>query len=131
MKVEPGMAQMSHAISKLVQCSRASAQRCRNFRAFAKVESFQRGLSREMGKRRAKISYHTAEIAPQCRDGNIVADVQRRELLRKVVPVRVRQHPLREIIRKPLGEEVMAPQRLIRVMEDRSVAATFQPREQL
>src|SRR6266849_8453761 len=84
-----------------------------------------------MGKRLAKVAYNAAKIASQRRDRNVVANVQRGELFRQVVPVGVREHPLRKIVGKALGEEVMAPERLIGVMEDGRVAAILEPRQQL
>src|SRR5260370_98626 len=72
-----------------------------------------------------------ASIAALRSDRSIVADVERGQLLREVVAVGVREHPLREIVGKTLGEKVMAPESLIRVMEDGGVAAILDPRQQL
>src|SRR5205807_8721936 len=74
---------------------------------------------------------HTAQIAAQRGDRNVVANVEHGKLFGKIVPVRVRKHPLREVIRKTLGQEVMATQRLKRVMKNRSIATVLQPRQQL
>src|SRR4029077_12531365 len=65
MKVETGVAEMGDAIAKLVQRASAAAQGRSYFDAFAKVETLQRGLSRKMGKRRAKLGDKATEIATQ------------------------------------------------------------------
>src|SRR2546425_4030352 len=90
-----------------------------------------RSLAGKLAVRLAIVADHAAEIAPQRRYGNIVADIQRGELLGEIVPVGVREHPLREVVRKALGEEVMTAQRLIGVIENGRVAALFEPCEQL
>src|SRR6266576_4888173 len=131
MKVETGVAEMRDAIAKLVQRASAPAQGRGHFDAFAKVETLQRGLSRKMRKRRAKLADEAAQIASQSGDGNVVANVERGELLREIVAVGVREHPLREIVGKTLGEEVMAAEGLKGVMEDGRVAAMLEPRQQL
>src|SRR5580704_10770473 len=82
-----------------------------------------------MGERPAILADHPAEVAAQRRDGNIVANIQRRELLRKVVAVRVREHPLRKIIRKTLRKEMMAAQSLKRVVKNGRVAAMLETRQ--
>ena len=90
MKVETGMAEMRDALAKLVQRASASSQGRGHFDAFAKVETLQRGLSRKMGKRRAKLADKAAEIASQGGDGNVVANIERGKLLREIVAVGVR-----------------------------------------
>jgi hypothetical protein len=127
MKIEPGVAEMRYAVAEFVKRSGAAAQGRSDFKAFAKIESFQSGLSCKMRKRPAKITHEAAEIAAQRGDGNVIANVERGELLGKVIPVGVREHPLREIVRKALGQEVMAAECLISVMEDGSVAAILKP----
>src|ERR1700730_7873635 len=131
MKVEAGMAEVRDAIAKLVQRASAAAQGRGYFDAFAKIETLQRGLARKMGKRRAKLADKAAEIAAQGGDGNVVANVERGELLREIVAGGVREDPLREIVVKALGEEVVAPEGLKGVMEDGRVAALLEPRQQL
>src|SRR5260370_40549638 len=127
MKIEAGMAEMRKALAEFVQRSSLSAQGHGDFHAFAKVEALQRGLSRKMGKSSAEVAHNTAEITSQRRDGNVVAYVECRQLLRQAVAVVVRKNPLREILGKTLGEKLMAAQRLISVMEDGSGGTILKP----
>ena len=78
MKIETSVAEMRNAFAKFVQRSSLSAQGRGDFHAFAKVEALQSGLPGKMGKRRAKVAHNAAEIASQGRDGNVVANVERR-----------------------------------------------------
>src|SRR6266550_3145822 len=73
MKVETGVAEMRDGIAKLVQRASAPAQGRGHFDAFAKVETLQRGLSRKMRKRRAKLADEAAQIASQSGDGSVAA----------------------------------------------------------
>jgi len=84
-----------------------------------------------MGETPRKTRRQVAEIVSQRGDGNVVANVERGELLREIVAVGVREHPLREIVGKTFGEEVMAAEGLKGVMEDGRVAAMLEPLQQL
>src|SRR6267154_249079 len=131
MEVETSVAQMCDSVAKLVQRSRAAPQGSSDLHALAEVETFQRRLAGKMGKRLAKVTHHAAEIAAKRGDGDVVANVQRRQLFRQVVPVGVREHPLREVVGKSLGEKVMAAKCLIGVMKDGSVAAILESLQQI
>src|SRR5580700_7032295 len=111
------MAEMLDAIAEFAEGMCPTVQRDSDFDALAKVETLQRRLLGKIRKRSAIIAHHAAEIAAQRGDGYVIADVQRGQLLRKIVPVGIREHPLREIVGKSFGQEMMAAQCLKRVMK--------------
>src|SRR2546430_1278669 len=125
------MAEVLDAFPEFVERSRISSERCGHFHALAEIKTLERGLAGKVWIRRTIFTDNTAEIAAQRRDGNVVANVQRRELFGKIVPVCVRQRPLREIVGKTIGKKMMAAQRLKGGMKDRCVAAMLEPSQQL
>src|SRR6266550_3190622 len=125
------VAEVLDAFPEFVERSRIAPERCGQFHALAEIKSLYLGLSCKVCILRTIFTYNTAEIAAQRRDGNVVANVQRRELFGEIVPVCVRQRPLREIVGKTIGKKMMAAQRLKGVMKDRRVAAMLEPRQQL
>src|SRR5690348_341284 len=104
MKIKTGMAEMRYAIAKFIQRSGVPAERDGDFHALAKIKPFQRGLAREVRISCAIVGDHAAQVASQSRDRNVVANVEHRKLLGKIVSVRVRKHPLCEVVREPLGQ---------------------------
>src|SRR5207302_5104653 len=131
MKIEARVAEVFDALPEFVEGLRIPPERCGDFHTLAEVKTLERGLVCKVRVGRAVVTDNTAEIAAQRRDGNVVANVQRRELFGEIVPVCVRQRPLREIVGKTIGKKMMAAQRLKGVMKDRRVAAMLEPRQQL
>src|SRR5262249_59626496 len=78
----------------------------------------------------AVITDDAAQVGAQSGDGDVVADVQRRELFRKSVTIGVGEGPLREIVGEAFRQEMVAAERLIRVVEDGGVAALLKAGEQ-
>src|SRR5207245_3587585 len=127
MKIETGMAETRYAIAKFIQRSGVSAERDGDFHALAKIKPFQRGLACEVWIGRAIVGDHAAQVAAQRRDRNVVGNVKHSKLLGKIVSVRVRKQPLREVVRKTIGHEVMAAQGLKHVMKNGCGAGVIQP----
>src|SRR5713226_657827 len=119
MKIEARMAEVRDSETKFIQRPGAPAQGSVDFHAFAKIEPLQRGLARKVRIGRAIIGNNAAQIATQRGDRNVVADIEHGKLFGEVVPVGIRKHPLREIVRETFRQEVMAAQRLKRVMKNR------------
>ena len=77
----------------------------------------------------AVVGDDAAQIAAQPGNGKVVANVENGELLGKFAAVGGGEHPLREVVGKTLGEEVMRSEGLIGVMEDGGVAAVLETRK--
>jgi len=131
MKIEARVAEVFDALPEFVEGLRIPPERCGDFHTLAEVKTLERGLVCKVRVGRSVVTDNAAEIAAQRRDGNVVANVQRRELLGEIVPVSVRERPLREIVGKTLGKKMMAAKRLKGVMKNRRVAAMLEPGEQL
>src|SRR6516225_7124917 len=107
MKVEAGVANRGDTFAKLVESPRPQRKGGGHFQAFAKKETVQGLLAAESGKRGDELPQHAAEIIAQSRDGGVIANVQGRELLGKRVAVGFREGPLREVVGKTLGKEMV------------------------
>src|SRR5579859_411288 len=125
MKVEAGMTEVLESFAKFIEVAGAAPKGHGHFHAFAKIEPFEARLRSKLRLGFTEIADHTTKIASECGNRGVVANVEGRELLGQVVPVRRGESPLREIVGKTLCEEVMTPQGLKRVMENGSVAAVF------
>src|SRR5580704_3658800 len=112
------MAQVLDAGAKFFQRSRRHAYGHGNLRAFAEIKALQSRLLGKCWVRCAELLHHPAQIAAQRGDGKIIANVERRELLRQILTVCVRVSPLREVIGKSFSKKMMAAQRLKCVMKD-------------
>src|ERR1700756_285825 len=130
MKVEAGVAEVLESFSKFIEAARAAAKRHRHFDALAKIEPLETRLRRKLRLFLREIADDAAKVASQRGNRGVVANVERRELLRKVVPVRGGKCPLREIVGKTLCEKVMDAKRLEGVMKNGSVAAVFEAGQQ-
>ena len=130
MKIEAGVTEVLESIAEFIEVASAAAKGHRHFHALAKIESLEARLRRKLRLRFTEVAHHAAKVAPQGSDRSIVANVESRELLGQIAPVRGGERPLREIVRKTLREEVMGPQSLKSVMKDGSVAAMLEAGQQ-
>ena len=130
MEIKAGVAEMFQPFAKLVKRPGAAAERHGHFHALAEVEAFETRLRRELRVSFAEIPDHAAKIASQGGNRSVIADVEGRELLGKVIPIHGGQRPLREIVGKTFGEEVMDAQGLKGVVKNGRVAAVFEPGQQ-
>src|SRR6266849_2556613 len=127
MEIKGSMAHPLDSSAEFLKCAGLIAEGNGNLDAFAKIESLQRRLPREIGIGVAIIRGNAAQIAAKRRYGQIIPYIQRRKLFRQIAVIRVRQRPLREIIRESFGQKMVASQCLKSMMKDRSVTAMFQP----
>ena len=131
MEIKGSVTQMIQTGAKFIQGPCCPAQRNRDLHAFAKVESFQCHLVNELRIVGAKVAHYTAEIAAKCRNGDVIPDIKRRKLFRQSIAIRVRQRPLRKIVRKAFRQEVVSTQRLKCVVKNGRVAALLKTGEKL
>src|SRR6267154_4320466 len=131
MKVKRCVAELVNPIAEFQQIVRGQPKWFGYFHAFAEIEWLEGFLCRVIGVLRAVSAHHTPQVGSQLRDGQIVADIERRQSLRQFVTVRGGKHPLRKVIRKSFRQKVMASQRLKSVVKDRSIAALFQSLQKL
>src|SRR2546425_5767745 len=122
-EIEGGVAQTFEAVPELFECPRREAQGHQDFDVFAEVEALEGRLPGEFWLSGAVVGDQAAQIAAQPGDGKVVANVENGELLGEFAAVGGREHPLREVVGKTLGEEGMRSEGLIGVMEDGGVAA--------
>src|SRR5919109_606784 len=126
MKVEAGVAEMREAIAKFIETAGAAAKGHCHFHAFAKKEALYARLQCELRISIAIILDCAPQIASQHRDGRVITNIQRRQLLREVAPVRGRESPLGEVVGKAFREVVVGAESLEGMMKNRSVAAVFE-----
>lgn len=130
MKVETGVAEVLEPFAKLIQVAGAATKRHGDLHAFAKVEPFEAALRRELRMSVAIVPYDPLEIISQSGNRSVITNVERRELLSQVAPVRRGERPLREVVGKTFRKEVMGSKCLEGVMKNRSVAAVFEAGQQ-
>src|ERR1700688_2829582 len=118
MKVERGVAEMLDGVAKLLKRFRSQPKWQRDLHALAEIKTIQRGLLRKSRVFGAIFADYAAQVAAQRRNRKIIADVERRQLLGQVFAAGVCVSPLREVIRKTFGKEVMDAQGLESVMKD-------------
>jgi hypothetical protein len=122
---------MLQRVVELFQGTGASSGGKDDLNRFREVERLKRRHFRHPWILSAIGSHETANIRPQLRKRDVVADVDTRQLLRQLRPVETCEDPLGEVVREALGEKVMLPEALKRVVENRRVASLFNAAEQL
>jgi len=106
------MAEVFEAIAEFIKSACLAAKGNRYFQALAKIEPFEGGLRRKLRLLRAELLELAAKIAAKCGNGHIVANIEGRKLLCKIIPVCGGEHPFCKIIRKALSKEVVSPESL-------------------
>lgn len=130
MKIETGVTDMFKALAKLVQRARTAAQRNGYFHALAEVKALEARLIRKLRPRGAKVPDFAAQVATDCGNGHVIADVEGRELLGEVIAIGRRKYPLSEIVGEAFGQKMMASERLKRVVENGCITALLEPSQQ-
>jgi hypothetical protein len=77
----------------------------------------------------AEIADHHTQIGAQSGNAGIIADIEGRELLSESVAIDTGKNPLRKIVGKAFGKEMVDAEGLKGVMENGSVATVFESGE--
>jgi hypothetical protein len=131
MEIETGMAEMGNAIAKFVESPGGAAERKADLNGFAKVKGLQSGLIGEFRMLFAEVADHHAQIRAQRGDAGILANIECRELLGEGVAIGIGKNPLREIVGKTFGKEVMGAKSLKGVMKNGGIATVLESGEKL
>src|SRR5690242_13630358 len=108
MEIKGGVAHAFDSRAELLDGAGLIAEGNRNFEALAKIKALERSLPREIGIGVAIIRRDTAQIAAQRRYGQIIPNIEGRQLFRQIAVIGVGEHPLREIVRESFRQKVMA-----------------------
>src|SRR6266481_7292892 len=128
-EMETGVADGGDAVTEFVEIRCGKRKGHGYFQAFAKVEAVEGFLPAELGEGGDEIAKDAAEIRAESGDGSVIADVEGGELLGEGVAIGFGESPLGEVVGETFREEVVRAEGLIGVLENRGVAALFEPGE--
>src|SRR5690242_11758683 len=94
--------------------------------SLTEIEMFKGGLVRNTGVSRTEVPHDAAKVAAQLSARNVIPNIKAPQCFRQLGTVACGQCPLRKIIGKAFGEEVMPVQALECVVKNRSVTAIVQ-----
>jgi hypothetical protein len=130
-EIETGMAEVGDAIAKFVEGPGAAAERKANLDGFAKEKGLQSRLIGEFRMLLAKVADHHAQIRAQSGDAGILTNIECRELLGEGVAIGIGKNPLREIVGKPFGKEMVDAESLKGMVENGGIATVLESGEKL